>query len=805
MKMPLNWAKDYAPITCTAQEFADKMTMSGSKVETFESEADSMCNVVLAQIDDLQRHPDSDHLWVCSVNTGEETVQIVTGAQNLQKGDLCPAALPGAKLPNGLAIKRGKLRGVESNGMLCSLGELGLTVHDFPAATEDGILVLQPNELPTGWHLGMNGAEALGMDDVVFDFEITPNRPDCLSVRALAREAAATFGVPFTEAAPPAPQGSGDVTKLLKASIACPDTCLRYSAAVVENVRIQPSPLWLRKRLRECGVRPINNIVDITNYVMLEYGQPMHAFDYAYVNGAEITVRMAAAGEEIETLDGVVRKLTPDMMVIADAKGPIAIAGIMGGEYSGVYASTTRIVFESACFAGPSVRVTSRRLGLRTESSGRYEKGLNPENAGPALRRALQLVKLLDAGDIVTGVLDEYPSPRTPGEVPLRADAINALLGISVPREEMVKILEPLGFVINGDTVTVPTDRADVKRYNDLAEEIARFVGYNNIPQTNLRGAIAARPTPRQSFDEMIAEKLVGYGLWECETFSFYSLAAFDMVRLPQQSPLRNPVKIMNPLGEETSIMRTTALPSILEVAGRNWASRNESAALFEIATEYLPTESDADLPTEKHTIVMACYGPGWDYAAVKGIAEGLFSAARLGKTVVRRNSEGTTFHPGRCADIFAETGYDNKGAKQQLWLARIGEAHPEVADAYGIKPRVILAEISLDALFACRGKTPQYSPLPKFPAITRDLALVADMDTPAADIAERIRMGAGKILESLTLFDVYTGENLGGRKSLAYSMVLRDKQTTLTDADAERVTKKILKLLSDINVELRA
>lgn len=801
MKLPLQWAQDFAKFSTGPQEFADSMTMSGSKVETYEREADHMKNVVIGKIVKLEHHPDSDHLWVCLVDVGEgEPVQIVTGAQNLKEGDICPAALHGAKLPNGAEIKRGKLRGVASNGMLCSLPELNLTTHDFPDATEDGILVLR-----TDAPLGQNAAISLGMEDITFEFEITPNRPDCLSVLGLAREVAATYKVPFLQPYPAMPIGSGDVTALLRAKVEA-DTCSRYSATMVENVRIKPSPQWMRERLRHAGVRPINNIVDITNYVMLEYGQPMHAFDYAYVNGGEIIVRMAKEGESIVTLDDVERKLDTNMMVIADEKGPIAIAGVMGGEYSGVYETTNRVVFESACFDGPSVRATSRRLGLRTESSGRFEKGLDPANAAPALCRALELVVELDAGDVIDGVLDDYTMPREERIVPFRVDAINRLLGIDVARKEMEDILIPLGFAIEGDDVVVPTSRYDVERYNDLAEEVARFVGYNNIPTTGLSGTVEAHFTPEATFFDKMCNLAAGYGLWECETFSFYSPKGFDMIRLPQNSPLRNAVKLLHPLGEDTSIMRTTALPSVMEVVARNWAARAQSAALYEQATEYIPADVEGELPVERKKIIVAAYGDEWDYLAVKGIVEALFAEAGVTDIIAERNDEGTTYHSGRCANLYAVAGGGKNGPQRGPLLATIGEMHPAVCANYGIKPRVAAADIHLDTLFTQRGGTPQYRPLPKFPAITRDLALVANTDVPAAEIAGRIKKAAGRLLETLALFDVYTGEKLGeGKKSLAYSLVLRDAASTLTDQDADAAVEKILKSLAEIGVALRS
>ncbi len=796
MKLPLNWVRDYAKIETTPHEYAEKMTMSGSKVECWECEADQIKNVVIGKILSLERHPDSDHMWVCMVDVGKaEPLQIVTGAQNLKVGDLCPVALDGSTLPGGVEIHRGKLRGVESNGMLCSLGELGLTTHDFPHAIEDGIMVLD-EEIP----VGTDATKALGMDDVSVEFEITPNRPDCLSIRGLARETAATYGVPFEDHVPPMPQGEGDINDWLRVQISAP-LCSRYVAAMVTNVRVAPSPRWMRERLRLCGVRPINNIVDITNYVMLEYGHPMHAFDYAYVGGKLIHVRNAVEGEKIVTLDGVERALDPSMMVIADEKAPIAIAGVMGGEFSGVYDSTKTIVFEGACFDGPSVRVTAKKVGLRTEASGRYEKGLNPDNCLPAICRALELVRELDAGDIIGGVIDVYPHPRTERRLPLRADAINHLLGTNVPESEMVEILKPLGFGIVGDTdgdrtVVVPTDRYDVERDCDLAEEVCRYVGYNKVPSTIMKGVATARPTERQNFHDKMIEALVGYGLYECETFSFYSRKAWDNINLPADDPLRHAVVIMNPLGEDTSIMRTTAVPSMLEVVARNYNARLPEVALFENPTEYIPGESAEELPTEREKLILAVYGGRYDYLALKGMVEGLLATAGIKGAKFVRNAAGTTYHPGRCADVMLG----------DVRLGTVGEIHPTVLANYGIKPRTWVADLSFDLLFEHRGGTPEFTPLPKHPAITRDLALVADETVPAADIAERIEQGAGSLLESLTLFDVYRGENIGaGKKSLAYNLVLRDPVRTLTDEEADDAIRRVLSGLAEIGVVIRS
>ena len=792
MKMPLGWAKEFAKFECTPHEYAERMTMSGSKVETYECEADQIKNVVVGKILSIVPHPDSDHMVVCQVDVGQdEPVQIVTGAGNLKVGDLVPAALHKSLLPGGKEIRKGKLRGVESNGMLCSLSELGLTKHDFPNAIEDGIMVLD-EEWPTGTPI----VRALGLDDVSVDFEITPNRPDCLSVRGLGRETAATFGVPFMDHVPEVKPGHGDVTDFLKVDIENADLCYRYVGAVVENVRVKPSPRWMRERLRLCGVRPINNLVDITNYVMLEYGQPMHCFDYKYVNGGHITVRNARPGEEIETLDGVDRVLSEEMLVIADEKGPIAVAGVMGGEFSGVYDDTTTIVFESAMFNGPSVRTTAKKLGMRTEASGRYEKGLDPNGCLRCLQRALELVQLLDAGDVVNGVVDVWTQKREERRVLLRPEMVNKLLGTNLDKQQMIDILLPLGFVMDGDDVIVPSDRWDVERDCDIAEEVARYVGYNKMPSTIMTGVASARPTERQTFREKMLNTLVGYGLYEVETFSSFSRKSFDAINLPQNDPLRKAVVISNPLGEDTSIMRTTALPSVMDVVARNYNARAAECAVFEDATVYLPHGGPDELPDEVESVVLAAYGQEYDYLALKGMVEKLLENAGVKDVRYERNAAGTTYHPGRCADIYLG---DEK-------LGVIGELHPTVLGNYGVKPRVVAAELNMDVLFAHRGGTALFQPLPKHPATARDLALVADLSMPAAQIAQCIEKAAGKLLESLTLFDVYTGEHMAqGKKSLAYNLVLRAPDRTLTDEETENIVQKVLKSLAEIQVVLRS
>ena len=775
------------------REFVETMTIAGQKVETYERLDAELRNVVVGRVVSITRHTNSDHMWVCQIDVGAgEPVQIVTGAQNVHEGDLVPVAQHNSWLPGGVHITKGKLRGEVSNGMLCSLKELGLTLNDFPYAIEDGIWILQEDCKP-----GDDINTVIGNDDTVVDFEITNNRPDCYSILGLAREVAAAFNKPMRHHDPVVRGGAaGELSELLEVEVPAEDLCRRYTARMVRNVKIAPSPKWLRQRLRANGVRPINNIVDITNYVMLEYGQPMHCFDYKYVNGGHITVRNAKPGEEIETLDGANRTLREEMLVIADEKGPIAVAGVMGGEFSGVYDDTTTIVFESAMFNGPSVRTTAKKLGMRTEASGRYEKGLDPNGCRRCLDRALELVQLLDAGDVVNGVVDVWVHKREERRIPLRVDAVNRLLGTQLDKAQMVNILLPLGFGMDGDDIVIPSSRWDMERDCDVAEEVARFVGYNKMPSTAIRGVASARPTERQTFHETLMNALVGYGMYEIETFSFYSRKAFDAVNLPENDPLRNALVISNPLGEDTSIMRTTALPSMMDVIARNCNARAAECALFEDTTTYTPNADPDQLPTETETLMLGAYGAGWDYLGLKGVVEKLLETARVADARFARNTAGTSYHPGRCADIWL--GEDKLGT--------IGEVHPAVLANYGVKPRVVAAELRMDVLFAHRGGTPAFKQLPKHPAITRDLALVADDAVPAADIASRIRKAAGKALESLTLFDVYTGEHMApGKKSLAYSLVLRAADRTLTDEEAENAVKKVLANLAEISVELRS
>ncbi len=793
MNLSKKWVRDFVDLDCTDKEFADEMTLSGSKVEAFEKEGAALSNIVTGRIESLERHPDSDHMWVCMVNVGKaEPIQIVTGAQNLSVGDVVPVAMDDSVVHGGKHIVKGKLRGVESAGMLCSLGELGLTTHDFPYAIEDGIFVLGDDCDKT---LGIDIREAIGLNDTVTEFEITSNRPDCLSIIGLAREAAATFQKPLKLHAP-AVKGSGkDVRDFLSVDILNPDRCYRYCGAVVENVRVKPSPRWMRERLRACGVRPINNIVDITNYVMLEYGQPMHAFDLRFLKGSHVIVRTAKPGETITTLDGIERSLNESMLVIADEEKPVAVAGVMGGEYSGIMDDTDTIVFESACFNGPSTRVTAKKLGMRTESSSRFEKELDPASCMPAILRALELVEQLDAGDVISGIIDCDKSNRTPRTLPFRPDWVNEFIGINVGADEQKAILERLDFKVENGLIYIPSFRGDIEHQADISEEIARFYGYQNIPNRPLSGVANAKMTPAQKLERRISATLLASGLSEIATFSFISPKHYDRIRLAADSPKRNSVVIRNPLGEDTSVMRTTVLPSMLDVLSRNYNNRNETAKLFEISNEYIPNGEDK-LPDENQMITMGMYGEGCDFFTIKGVTEELLYACGVNDYDVAAVMDDPTFHPGRTAEITVD------GKR----IALLGEVHPKVLENYEIGVKAYLAQVDFSLLLACGNTDRKYHQLPRFPASTRDLAFVCDADLPVLRLEKMIAQAVGKILENIALFDVYVGSQIpAGMKSVAFSIRMRAADRTLTDEEADAAMKRAIKALSAIGIELRS
>lgn len=793
MNLSKKWLSDYVTLDVTDQQFADEMTLSGSKVEGFETEGEEIKNVIVGKVESLERHPDSDHLWVCQINVGkDENIQIVTGAQNLKAGDIVPVAMDNSYVAGGHHIKKGKLRGVESNGMLCSLGELGLTAHDFPYAIEDGIFVLGDDCDLT---LGTDIHEAIGLNDVITEFEITSNRADCLSITGLAREAAATFGAELKMPEISVKNTHGDVNDFLKVEIKDPDLCYRYAGAVVENVRIKPSPRWLRERLRACGVRPINNIVDITNFVMLELGQPMHAFDLRYLDGNQVIVRRAKDGETITTLDGMERELTPEMLVIADANKPVAVAGVMGGEYSGIMDDTTTIVFESAMFNGVSVRRTAKALGMRTEASARYEKELDATGCLRSLTRALQLVEMLDAGDVVGGVVDCDHSDKAPVTLPFQPEWVNNFIGIDLSADEQQKILEKLGFEIKDGMIISPSFRNDIEHQADISEEIARFYGYDKIPDRALSGVADGRYTDMQMLENKVANVLISQGLSEICSYTFISPKEYDRILLPADSELRNCVKISNPLGEDTSVMRTTAIPSMLQVLARNYNNRNASAGLYEVGPVYISNGTE-ELPDEPEKIVIGLYGDNYNYFSLKGIVETLLENVGIKSFDIDRVTDCPFMHPGRTAKITVN------GEE----LALLGEVHPTVRGNYSIGTRCYIAQISMDVLFKNRGVEKVYTALPKFPAVTRDLAFVCEKSIPVVSLEKLIASAVGKTLESIALFDVYEGAQVEkGMKSVAFSLRLRSAERTLTDEDADSAVKNAIKALEKIGVSLRS
>ena len=887
MKMPRKWLNEFVNLPLEEvgdKAFAEAMSVSGSKVEVTEDLTRTIHNVKVGRILSLEKHPNSDHMLVAQVDVGEDApVQICTGAWNVHVGDLVPAALHKSLLPNGTKIEKGKLRGVESCGMLCSLKELAADVHDFPygqikaaallnnyhpidplkpsispliksgdrifgkvvaaevtkvenagvnrfkcsLATgnetltdcqnihagdlvayntekdaictladlhaeqrefpnciEDGILILHEDCKP-----GDDVGVLLGRDDHVVEYEITPNRPDCLCMIGLAREVAVTFGKelklhePVVQA-----KAAGNIADMAKIVIEDPALCPRYTARMVKNVKIAPSPAWMRERLRNAGMRPINNLVDITNYVMLEYGQPMHAFDFSCVKDGEIHVRCAREGESIRTLDGNDRPLTPNMLCICDTEKPVAVAGVMGGENSEIVGDTAMVLFESACFNGPSVRRTATALGMRTDASSRFEKGLDAEGTMKAVNRACELVELLGCGEVVEGVIDVFPGKKPQTTVKLEPAKINGLLGTDIDEATMRRILTDLGFGFDGDTILVPSWRGDVEHYSDIAEEVARFYGYNEIP-TAFSGGIstAGGYTELQQTERRIGEVCRSMGLDEIITYSFISPGYYDKIRMPKDDPRRDSLKILNPLGEDTSIMRTTILPSMLEILTRNYNYRNKSAALYEIGRIY---RKRADgLADEPKIVSLGAYGPEMDFFVLKGWVENLLADLGAAKPHFVQERLNPSYHPGRCARVFVG----------ETEIGVLGQIHPQVASNYGVDAELYCAELRFDALLSVKGGIPVFKPLPRFPAVTRDIAVVCGAEVPVGDMTEAILAGGGQYLKGCTLFDVYTGHHIAeGMKSVAFSLTMRAEDQTLTDEHAEETVKKVLQLLKE-------
>ena len=775
------------------REFVETMTIAGQKVETYERLDAELRNVVVGRVVSITRHTNSDHMWVCQIDVGAgEPVQIVTGAQNVHEGDLVPVAQHNSWLPGGVHITKGKLRGEVSNGMLCSLKELGLTLNDFPYAIEDGIWILQEDCKP-----GDDINTVIGNDDTVVDFEITNNRPDCYSILGLAREAAAAFNKPMRHHDPVVRGGAaGELSELLEVEVPAEDLCRRYTARMVRNVKIAPSPKWLRQRLRANGVRPINNIVDITNYVMLEYGQPMHAFDYRYVGSGKIIVRRSEPGETLTTLDGNVRTLTPGMLVIADETKPIGLAGIMGGENSEIMDDTVDVVFESANFNGTSIRQTALALGMRTEASGKFEKNINPLLTLPAVDRACELVELLGAGEVMDGVIDvlnDIPEPRT---IELEPDRINALLGTDISEADMVEYLRRLEIPVEGHEIRVPSWRPDLVGMADIAEEVGRLFGYNNIPTTTFRGAATEGGyTEAMKLENRAGSLCRSLGYSEILTYSFVSPSIFDQIRLPEDSSLRNAMRIQNPLGEDASIMRTVALPSMLAILARNNAYHNDAVKLYELAKVYLPKPGQT-LPDEPKHLVLGTYGEHEDFFKMKGEIEAFLRGMNVPEARYTAEKHDPTFHPGRCARV-SVGGVD---------LGCFGQIHPLVARSYGIDGEIFAAELNFTALLSLQLPEKTYTPLPKYPAVTRDIAVVCDEAVTVAALSDCIRTAGGKLLRSVELFDIYRGKGIAsGSKSAAFRLTLRADDRTLTDADSDGVVSAVLAALEkELNAKLR-
>ncbi len=795
MKLNRKWLnEDFVDLSNVSdKEFVETLTVFGQKVETWERMDAEMKNVVVGRVLSMVRHPNSDHMFICQVDVGkDEPVQIVTGAQNVHEGDLVPAALHNSWLPGGVHITKGKLRGELSCGMLCSFAELGLTQNDLPGVFADGIWILEPDSAKPGDDMNL----IIGNDDTIVDFEITNNRPDCYSIMGLAREAAAAFGKPMKHHEPMV-HGSdaGSIFEHLDVEVPATALCNRYSSRMVANVKIGPSPKWLRQRLRANGVRPINNIVDITNYVMLEYGQPMHAFDYRYVSSGKIVVREAEAGEALTTLDGNVRNLKAGMLVIADDAKPIGLAGIMGGENSEIKDDTTMVVFESANFNGTSIRQTALALGMRTEASGKFEKNLDPMMTIPAVQRACELVELLGCGDVLDGTIDIINYVPQERRLPLEPEKINRLLGTSISREDMVMYLNRLEIPVEGDTIVVPSFRPDLVRMVDIAEEVGRSFGYNEIPVTQFRTATHGGYSQEMKLEAKAGALCRGLGYSEIITYSFTSPTVFDQIRLPSDSPLRNTLRIQNPLGEDTSIMRTIALPSMLEILSRNNAYHNKAAKLYEVAKVYLPVEGQP-LPQEPKMLVFGSYGEKETFFKLKGEIEALFAGLRMKKASYTAEKNNPSYHPGRCASISIDGEV----------IGVMGQVHPLVAKNYGIDSEVYCAELNFSKMLGLRLPDPTFTALPKYPAVSRDLALICSEDITVAQVEEVISASAGKLLRKIQLFDIYRGVGVPeGKKSMAFSLQLRADDRTLTDSDSEAVVNNVLAAVKDqLNATLR-
>ena len=805
MDTPISWIKAYVPdLDCTPQEYADKMTLSGSNMESVTYLDKNLEKIVVGKIEKIEKHPDADKLIICQVNVGDETVQIVTGAPNVSEGDLVPVVLDGGRVAgghdggknpeDGIKIKKGKLRGVESFGMMCSIEELGSSRDMYPEAPEYGIYIFNKDVKP-----GDDAVEALGLRDAVVEFEITSNRVDCFSMIGMAREAAATFKKDFF---PPVVTKTGndeDVHDYIKVRVEDEDLCPRYTARVVKNIKLAPSPEWMQRRLAAMGIRPINNLVDITNYVMEEFGQPMHAYDLDTIANKEIVVRRAKAGDKFTTLDGEERTMDENVLMICDGEKEIGIAGIMGGENSMVTDDIKTLLFEAACFDGTNIRLSSKRIGLRTDASGKFEKGLDPENAMAAMDRACQLIEELGAGEVVGGAVDVYPNPVKQIRLPLEVDKMNALLGTNVSKEEVLEYFGriDLGYDEATNEVIVPSFRQDIHRMADLAEEVARFYGYDNIPTTLPSGEATTGKLSFKLRVEQVARDIAEFcGFSQGMTYSFESPKVFDKLLLPEDSDLRKAIPIMNPLGEDYSIMRTSSLNGMLTSLATNYNRRNKDVKLYELANIYLPKALPlTELPDERVQFTLGMYGEG-DFFTMKGVVEEFFDKVGLHKKEKYDPNAGKSFlHPGRQANII----YDG------VVVGYLGEVHPEVADNYGIGTRAYIAVIDMPEIVARATFDRKYTGIAKFPAVTRDISMVMPKEILVGQIEDVIESKGGEYLESYSLFDIYEGAQIKtGFKSVAYSIVFRAKDKTLEDADVSAAMDRILKALEGMGIELR-
>ena len=805
MKASLEWLQEYSDIDVNCLELGDILTMTGSKVEEVIQTGTDIKNVVVGKILEIEKHPNADKLVITKVDVGNEVIQIVTGANNIKVNDIIPVAKDGAELPNGVKIKTGKLRGVESCGMMCSLGELNLSINDYPEQIEDGIMILGEKYEKD---LGKDIVEVLDLKEEIIDFEITPNRPDCLSIEGLGRETAASLNKPFKN-----PRKNIDELQVpdkkeiegLKVDITAPDLCYRYIARVVKNVKVGPSPDWMKKRLKACGMKSINNIVDITNYVMLEMGQPMHAFDINSISGKHITVRRAENGEKITTLDETERVLDEKDLVIADEEKAVAIEGVMGGLNSEIEKDTQTVVFESAMFYGGNIRKTAKKVGLRTESSARYEKGLSSENTLRAINRAVELVELLGAGEVVEGKIDVYPTKQKINKIKLDVDKINTLLGTNISKQEMIDILEKVDIKVENDMAIAPYFRMDLEFVADIAEEIARFYGYDKLETTLVRaGTTIGVRTKEQKIENKIQEILVTNGLSEIYTYGFLSEKDLEKSKIKKEL-IDNAITIINPLGDEFKLMRPTTIPSMMQILAGNNNKKNQNVKLFDISRNYKNIDNQVEkgeVPLQENILTIGMYGEDVDFYTLKGLVENILEDANVNRYDIQRETTNESYHPGRCANL--KVGIDT--------IATFGEVHPEVLINYEINKRVYLAEINITKIVKYSRVNKKYTEVPKFPAAERDIAVILDEDVQVGDIEKAITKKCKKLLkgqkglEELKLFDIYRDEKIGkNKKSVAYSLIFRDKTKSLSDDEINPVMEEITKELEEkFGAELR-